>query len=122
MTPQIFINYKKKSVGQLPWKAFVYKALNTFIDDLFAFVIKMPTMHRLAVFRDDLVFLILLYQRWIYPVDKTRSDVEGADVEEEEGEEETEEEDKKKIEGGKVVEEEEEEKKKEEKKELEKLD
>ena len=28
------------------------QALNTFIDDLFAFVIKMPTMHRLAVFRD----------------------------------------------------------------------
>jgi hypothetical protein len=74
MTPQIFINYKLKTVGQLPWKAFIYKALNTFIDDLFAFVIKMPTMHRIAVFRDDLVFLILLYQRWIYPVDTTRSD------------------------------------------------
>ena len=29
-----------------------YKALNTFIDDLFAFVIKMPTMYRLGCFRD----------------------------------------------------------------------
>jgi hypothetical protein len=28
--------------------------LNTIIDDLFAFVIKMPTLHRLSVFRDDL--------------------------------------------------------------------
>lgn len=28
-----------------------YKFLNTIIDDLFAFVIKMPTMHRLSVFR-----------------------------------------------------------------------
>ncbi|TFJ83210.1 hypothetical protein NSK_005482, partial [Nannochloropsis salina CCMP1776] len=46
--------------------------VNTFIDDLFAFVIKMPTMHRVSCFRDDLVFLIYLYQRWIYPVDASR--------------------------------------------------
>ena len=47
-------------------------ALNTFIDDLFAFIIKMPTLHRLSCFRDDLIFLVYLYQRWIYPVDTTR--------------------------------------------------
>ena len=41
MTPQLWINYKLKSVAHMPWKAMVYKALNTFIDDLFAFVIKM---------------------------------------------------------------------------------
>jgi hypothetical protein len=46
--------------------------LNTFIDDLFAFIIKMPTLHRLACFRDDLVFIVYLYQRWKYPVDKKR--------------------------------------------------
>ena len=40
MTPQLFINYKLKSVAHLPWKAMIYKSLNTFIDDLFAFVIK----------------------------------------------------------------------------------
>lgn len=50
----------------------VYKSLNTFIDDLFAFIIKMPTMHRLSCFRDDIIFLIYLYQRYIYPVDKKR--------------------------------------------------
>jgi hypothetical protein len=72
MTPQLFINYKLKSVAHLPWRAMVYKALNTFIDDLFAFVIKMPTMHRLACFRDDLIFFVYLYQRWIYRVDATR--------------------------------------------------
>ncbi|KAG5467684.1 hypothetical protein LSCM4_00762 [Leishmania orientalis] len=76
MTPQIFINYKMKSVGQLPWRTFVYKSLNTVIDDLFAFVIKMPWLHRLACFQDDIVFAILLYQRWIYPVDMTRFDGE----------------------------------------------
>lgn len=73
MTPQLFINYKLKSVAHMPWKTFTYKALNTFVDDLFAFVIKMPTMHRLACFRDDIVFFIYLYQKWIYPVDKTRA-------------------------------------------------
>jgi hypothetical protein len=49
-----------------------YKFLNTIIDDLFAFVIKMPLLHRLSVFRDDVVFFIYLYQRWVYRVDKTR--------------------------------------------------
>ncbi|KAI9193337.1 cleft lip and palate transmembrane protein 1-domain-containing protein [Polychytrium aggregatum] len=72
MTPQLFINYKLKSVAHMPWKTFMYKALNTFIDDLFAFVIKMPWLHRLACLRDDVVFLIYLYQRWVYPEDKRR--------------------------------------------------
>jgi len=72
MTPQLFINYKLKSVAHLPWRAMVYKFLNTIIDDLFAFVIKMPTLHRLSVFRDDLIFVIYLYQRWAYRVDKKR--------------------------------------------------
>ncbi|XP_064202130.1 lipid scramblase CLPTM1L-like [Anguilla rostrata] len=70
--PQLFVNYKLKSVAHLPWKALKYKAFNTFIDDIFAFIITMPTTHWLACFRDDLVFLIYLYQRWLYPVDKTR--------------------------------------------------
>jgi hypothetical protein len=72
MTPQLFINYKLKSVAHLPWRTFMYKALNTFVDDLFAFVIRMPLLHRLACFRDDIIFLVYLYQRWIYPVDKKR--------------------------------------------------
>uniref|UniRef100_A0AAY4CV28 Lipid scramblase CLPTM1L n=1 Tax=Denticeps clupeoides TaxID=299321 RepID=A0AAY4CV28_9TELE len=64
--------FAMKSVAHLPWKAFMYKAFNTFIDDVFAFIITMPTSHRLACFRDDVVFIIYLYQRWLYPVDKTR--------------------------------------------------
>jgi len=42
MTPQLFINYKLKSTAHMPWKTFMYKALNTFVDDFFAFIIKMP--------------------------------------------------------------------------------
>lgn len=72
MTPQLFINYKLKSVAHLPWRMMTYKALNTFIDDIFAFVIKMPTMYRIGCFRDDVVFFIFLYQRYIYPMDPTR--------------------------------------------------
>ncbi|XP_026685374.1 cleft lip and palate transmembrane protein 1 homolog [Diaphorina citri] len=52
MTPQLFINYKLKSVAHLPWRMMSYKCLNTFIDDIFAFVIKMPTMYRLGCLRD----------------------------------------------------------------------
>lgn len=52
MCPQLFINYKLKSVAHLPWRQMTYKFLNTIIDDLFAFVIKMPILHRLSVFRD----------------------------------------------------------------------
>jgi hypothetical protein len=72
LCPQLYLNYKLKSVAHLPAKQYMYKFLNTIIDDMFAFVIKMPILHRLAVFRDDIVFVVYLYQRWIYRVDKTR--------------------------------------------------
>ena len=89
MTPQIFINYKLKSVAHLPWRQLTYKFLNTIIDDLFAFIITMPMLHRLACFRDDVVFFICLYQRYIYPVDEKRVNEFGGGGEgdeEEEGE------------------------------------
>jgi hypothetical protein len=60
MCPQLFINYKLKSVAHMPWRQMTYKFLNTIIDDLFAFVIKMPTLHRLSVFRDGKSVFILL--------------------------------------------------------------
>lgn len=75
MTPQLFINYRLKSVAHLPWRAFIYKGINTFIDDMFAFIIRMPTMHRLRCLRDDVIFVIYLYQRWIYPIDPNRVEV-----------------------------------------------
>ena len=51
-----------------------------FIDDLFAFIITMPTAHRVACFRDDVVFLIYLYQRYLYPVDPNRVDTRFVNV------------------------------------------
>jgi hypothetical protein len=47
------------------------------IDDLFAFVIKMPTLHRIACLRDDAVFIVYLYQRYKYKVDPTRANEYG---------------------------------------------
>ncbi|KAF8534186.1 cleft lip and palate transmembrane protein 1-domain-containing protein [Trichophaea hybrida] len=72
MVPSLYINYKLKSVAHMPRKTMIYKLLNTFIDDLFAFTIKMPTLHRLATLRDDVIYFIALYQSWIYRVDKRR--------------------------------------------------
>ncbi|KAK3997473.1 cleft lip and palate transmembrane protein 1-domain-containing protein [Cladorrhinum sp. PSN332] len=72
MVPSLYINYRLKSVAHMPGKAMMYKFLNTFIDDLFAFTIKMPFLHRLATFRDDVIFFIYIYQRWAYKVDYTR--------------------------------------------------
>ncbi len=78
MTPQLYVNYKLRSVAALNWQALVYRTIGTFIDDLFAFVIRAPLMHRLSVFRDDAVFVVYLYQRWSYPVDASRRDTGSA--------------------------------------------
>jgi hypothetical protein len=42
MTPQLFINYKLRSVAHLPWRVLMYKAFNTFIDDAFALMVPAP--------------------------------------------------------------------------------
>ncbi|KAI9683206.1 MAG: hypothetical protein M1829_005997 [Trizodia sp. TS-e1964] len=72
MVPSLFINYRLKSVAHMPAKTMTYKFLNTFIDDLFAWTIKMPTLHRLATLRDDVIFFIYLYQSYKYKVDYKR--------------------------------------------------
>lgn len=85
LVPQLIINYKLKSVGELgcmrteraqidhrpfrgfqvahiPLRALTYKFFATIVDDFFAFIIKQPILYRIAAFRDDVVFLILMYQ------------------------------------------------------------
>ena len=84
MTPQLYINYRLKSVAHLPWRTMIYKVFNTFIDDVFAFAIEMPLSHRIACFRDDIIFFGFLYQRWIYPVDKKRANEFGRAYEDKE--------------------------------------
>merc|ERR1712139_190844 len=77
MMPQIFINYKLKSVAHMPWRVLAYKFFNTFIDDVFAFFIMsdyMTKKHRFMTLRDDILFFVFLYQRYLYPVDPHRAD------------------------------------------------
>ena len=67
MTPQIFMNYRLKSVEHLPWSALTYSFINTFIDDLFAFgIFRVPEVSRYSCLRDDIVFIIVCIQRWYY--------------------------------------------------------
>jgi hypothetical protein len=87
MVPSLYINYRLKSIAHMPGKAMMYKFLNTFIDDLFAFTIKMPFLHRLATFRDDIIFFIYIYQRWAYKIDHTRVNEFGQGGEDEPSEE-----------------------------------
>ncbi|ETN40518.1 uncharacterized protein HMPREF1541_04795 [Cyphellophora europaea CBS 101466] len=89
MVPSLYINYRLKSVAHMPSKAMTYKFLNTFIDDLFAFTIRMPTLHRLATLRDDVIFFVWLYQKWVYKTDYTRVNEFGQGGEEEEEEQES---------------------------------
>ncbi|KAJ5375546.1 Cleft lip and palate transmembrane 1 [Penicillium concentricum] len=90
MVPSLYINYRLKSVAHMPGKALTYKFLNTFIDDLFAFTVKMPWLHRLATLRDDVIFFVWLYQGWKYKVDYKRVNEfgQGGDSDEEEEKEE----------------------------------
>jgi len=74
MTPQVFLNYKLKSVSHLAWDALIYRAFNTFIDDWFAFVMPLPNMHRIMTLRDDVVFIVFMVQRYIYPVRPAEAD------------------------------------------------
>ncbi|PPJ51686.1 hypothetical protein CBER1_08740 [Cercospora berteroae] len=86
MVPALYINYRLKSVAHMPGRTMAYKFLNTFIDDLFAFTIKMPILHRLATLRDDFIFFVYLYQTWKYKIDYSRVNEfgQGGDEEEEE--------------------------------------
>jgi hypothetical protein len=87
MVPALYINYRLQSVAHMPGRAMTYKFLNTFIDDLFAFTIKMPTLHRLATLRDDVIFFVYLFQTWKYKVDYSRLNEFGQGGDDEEVEE-----------------------------------
>ena len=80
MLPQLYINYELKSVDHLPWKTFVYRFISTIIDDIFVFMVTVPTIQICLSFRDgtflslfvDIIFVCYIIQRFQYPVDPTR--------------------------------------------------
>lgn len=43
----------------------------------------MPILHRLATFRDDIIFFVWMYQKWVYKVDYSRVNEFGQGGEEE---------------------------------------
>ena len=90
MTPQIYINYKMKSVEHMPIKALAYKFLNTIIDDIFAFALDTPTLHRISVFKDDIIFVIFIVQMILYRKNKRIEVLQETEVKKDEIKEKTE--------------------------------
>merc|ERR1712194_410450 len=80
MWPQVFVNYKLKSVAHMPWRVLMYKIFSTFIDDIFAFWVmrdQMTQKHRWMSLRDDVIFFVWLFQWWCYRSDHKRADEYG---------------------------------------------
>ena len=80
MTPQLYINYKLKSVDHLPWRTLVYRFIETVIDDFYVFLVTTPLLHKVMVFREDVIFLLYIYQRIIYKTDPNRIGTAGGMV------------------------------------------
>uniref|UniRef100_A0A8B9KIG9 Lipid scramblase CLPTM1L n=1 Tax=Astyanax mexicanus TaxID=7994 RepID=A0A8B9KIG9_ASTMX len=80
MVPQLYVNYKLKSAAHFPMSVLLYKGLNTFISDVFSGIISTPGPHQLACFRDDVVFLIYLYQQKLDNSSENGFQEQGSDV------------------------------------------
>ncbi|XP_078143461.1 lipid scramblase CLPTM1L-like [Centroberyx gerrardi] len=69
MAPQLYINHKLKSVVHLQGTVLMYRGVNTLISDLCSCVSffsssgSYSSSHQLSCFRDELLFLLYLYQR-----------------------------------------------------------
>jgi hypothetical protein len=72
MTLPLWVNWQLRSVPPLSTSAFLYRLLCTIQDDIFALLLDMPTAHRVACFRDDVIFVLYMLQRQCYRVDLSR--------------------------------------------------
>merc|ERR1712151_467279 len=70
-----YLNYKLKSVEHMPVKALTFKFLNTIIDDFYAFAVKTTTLYRISCFKDDVIFVIFIFQMFIYRNNKRVEDI-----------------------------------------------
>ncbi|TNN02364.1 hypothetical protein fugu_009851 [Takifugu bimaculatus] len=72
MAPQLFLNYKLKSVSHLSRAVLVYRGANTLITDVcscasfFSPSLSISSPHHLSCFRDELLLFLYLYQRRCY--------------------------------------------------------
>ncbi|XP_024917508.1 cleft lip and palate transmembrane protein 1-like protein isoform X2 [Cynoglossus semilaevis] len=79
MFPQLFINHKLKTVSHLQGAVLMYRGVNTLISDLcFCGSLFSPgsfsSSHQLSCFRDELLFIIYLYQRRCFAHNSNRRD------------------------------------------------
>ncbi|KAG7474827.1 cleft lip and palate transmembrane 1 [Solea senegalensis] len=81
MAPQLFINHKLRSVSHLQGTVLMYRGVNTLISDLCSCASffssssgSFSSSHQLSCFRDELLFLIYLYQRSCYAHKARRRD------------------------------------------------
>lgn len=72
LLPQLYLNYRLKSVAYLPQKVFLYKIFLTFVDDITAYLLEYPWKHRLLTMMDDIIFFGFIIQWFIYPSCKNR--------------------------------------------------
>lgn len=72
MAPQLFINHKLRSVSHLQGAVLTYRGVNTLVSDLCCAAsflnpaLSLTSSHQLCCFRDELFFLLYLYQRRKY--------------------------------------------------------
>ena len=76
MLTEIYANYKVKSVGYFPMSVFFYRLVEVLIDEAIATVLNLPTIFCISCYRNDVVFLLYMIQRWMYRVDPNRSDID----------------------------------------------
>ncbi|XP_043974178.1 cleft lip and palate transmembrane protein 1-like protein isoform X2 [Gambusia affinis] len=81
MAPQLFINDKLKSVSHMQGAVLMYRGVNTLISDLcacasfFSSSVPFTSSHQLSCFRDELLFLLYLFQRSYSSIPKRRESV-----------------------------------------------
>jgi hypothetical protein len=80
LTPQLYLNYKLKSVPAIPWRTLSYKFVDAIIDDIANYAMGSPTMILIMHLNDDFAFLVLIFQRWLYREDSNRGEGEDPTV------------------------------------------
>ncbi|CAO3600316.1 unnamed protein product [Absidia cylindrospora] len=66
LLPQAIHNHRIKKVDHISRRTLLYKSLNILIDTIFAFIIKTTFIHRLGCFHQDILYLFIFYQSYVF--------------------------------------------------------
>ena len=72
LAPQLYLNFKLKSVPVMPWRTLAYKFVDAIIDDISNYAMGSPMLIMIIHLNDDVAFIILIFQRWLYKEDSNR--------------------------------------------------